>query len=345
MVTSLLWTRTVITTGTDVGIEKVPLADIMLREIIDASTLLLLDIYLDAIHDAVVQIFEDTPWLLYDAAASLFDSGFKMYHEREHGFVCLRKPALQRLIRQCLEARTNPTTMIHIPIKVRFLLPDVAISKPCQAPIMLRSTADRLETTTHVDATSMTVHNRMGRVVLPQLAVVKPDKLPMFSTNVERYYHDHSTDGPALSTSAVFENTGKTSLPIGGFTVKLPYVERTLTSLVGSTPDVGVHNTSHNLVDIDVSVPVKRAEAETVKISVNSHHHPFCGTALLHTFMMNASASVSYQRDPSCVLKDPNQLCLSLLMRYQLIDRGCLSLLMRYQPIDRGRLSDAFSPT
>jgi hypothetical protein len=37
-----------------------------------------------------------------------------MYHEREHGFVCLRKPALQCLIRQCLEARTNPTTMIHI---------------------------------------------------------------------------------------------------------------------------------------------------------------------------------------------------------------------------------------
>jgi hypothetical protein len=37
----------------------------------------------------------DTPWLSYDAAASLIDSGFKMYHEREHGFVCLRKPALQ----------------------------------------------------------------------------------------------------------------------------------------------------------------------------------------------------------------------------------------------------------
>ncbi|KAI2501966.1 hypothetical protein MHU86_12519 [Fragilaria crotonensis] len=54
-----------------------------------------------------------------------------MYHARSrNSVISLRKPALQRLIIQRLKERSRPSDIVHVPIMIRFLLPDNEIPKP-----------------------------------------------------------------------------------------------------------------------------------------------------------------------------------------------------------------------
>jgi hypothetical protein len=54
-----------------------------------------------------------------------------MYHARDrNSVIMLRKPALQRLIIQRLKDRTRPSDIVHVPVLIRFLLPDVDIPRP-----------------------------------------------------------------------------------------------------------------------------------------------------------------------------------------------------------------------
>jgi hypothetical protein len=114
-----------------IDMEDCPMAEIPLTEVFDVPTMSLLDNYHDVIRDSVLQQLQDTTWLSEDLLPSLTDPGFGMYHARDrNSTISLRKPALQRLIVQRLKDRSRPSNIVHVPILIRFLIPDVDIPKP-----------------------------------------------------------------------------------------------------------------------------------------------------------------------------------------------------------------------
>jgi hypothetical protein len=114
-----------------IDIVDCPMAEIPLTEVFNVTTMSLLDNYHDVIRDTVLQQLEDTTWLSEDQVPTLTDPGFGMYHARDrNSVISLRKPALQRLIIQRLKDRQRPSNLVHIPVLIRFLIPDVDIPKP-----------------------------------------------------------------------------------------------------------------------------------------------------------------------------------------------------------------------
>ena len=83
------------------------------------------------IRDSVWQQLEHTTWLSSDLLPTLTDPGFGMYHARDrNSVIMLQKPALQRLINQRLKDRSRPSDIVHVPVLIRFLIPDSDIPKP-----------------------------------------------------------------------------------------------------------------------------------------------------------------------------------------------------------------------
>ncbi len=114
-----------------IDIVDCPMGEIPLTEVFDVPTKTLVDNYHDGIRDSVRQQLEHTTWLSADLLTTLTDPGFGMYHARDrNSVIMLRKPALQRLIIQRLMDRSRPSDIVHIPVLIRFLLPDVDIPKP-----------------------------------------------------------------------------------------------------------------------------------------------------------------------------------------------------------------------
>ncbi|KAI2512048.1 hypothetical protein MHU86_2336 [Fragilaria crotonensis] len=114
-----------------IDIVDCPMAEIPLTEIFDVPTMSLTETYHDTIRNCVLQQLEDTTWLSEELLPTLTDPGFGMYHARSrNSVISLRKPALQRLIVQRLKERSRPSDIVHVPIMIRFLLPDIDIPKP-----------------------------------------------------------------------------------------------------------------------------------------------------------------------------------------------------------------------
>ena len=108
-----------------------PMAEIPLTEVFNVLTMSLVDNYHDVIRETVLQQLEDTTWLSDDLLPTLTDLGFGMYHARDRkSIISLRMPALQRLIIQRLKDRALPSDLVHVPVMIRFLIPDGDIPRP-----------------------------------------------------------------------------------------------------------------------------------------------------------------------------------------------------------------------
>ena len=128
-----------------VDIQGCPLAEIPLTKLFDVPSSTLRDTYHDTIRESVALQLEVTPWLRHadDARRLVHDAGFGMYHARDRtSIITLRKPALQRLILQCLQERPRPSSTVYIHVLIRFLLPDVDLPKPPQTPLTSDSERD-----------------------------------------------------------------------------------------------------------------------------------------------------------------------------------------------------------
>jgi hypothetical protein len=114
-----------------IDIVDCPMAEIPLTEVFDVPTMTLVDNFHDVIRDSVRQQLEHTTWLSAELLTTLTDPGFGMYHARDrNSVIMLRKPALQRLIIQRLKDQTRPSDIVHVPVLIQFLLPDVDIPRP-----------------------------------------------------------------------------------------------------------------------------------------------------------------------------------------------------------------------
>ena len=108
-----------------VDIDDCPIAELPLTEIYDVTTSLLKDDYLDTLRKYITQQLEDTAWLEDQSVSPLFDAGFATFHRRANGdILSLRKPALQRLVRQTLRGRPSALEPISVPILIRFMVPE-----------------------------------------------------------------------------------------------------------------------------------------------------------------------------------------------------------------------------
>ncbi len=135
-----------------VDIEGCPMTEIPLAELFDAPSSTLRDTYHDTIREAVALQLEDTPWLRRadDTRRLLHDAGFGMYHARDRtSIITLRKPALQRLILQCLKERPRPSSTVHVHVLIRFLLADVDLPKPPQTSVTSDSERDSRSRSSH----------------------------------------------------------------------------------------------------------------------------------------------------------------------------------------------------
>jgi hypothetical protein len=101
------------------------MAKIPLTEVFNVTTMSLLDSYHDVICDTVIQQLEDTTWQSDDQLPNLTDPGFGMYHARDrNSAISLQKPALQQLTIQCLKDCQCPSSFVHVPVLICFLIPD-----------------------------------------------------------------------------------------------------------------------------------------------------------------------------------------------------------------------------
>lgn len=135
-----------------VDIQGCPLAEIPLTELFDIPSSTLRNTYHDTIRESVTLQLEDTPWLCRadDARRLLHDAGFGMYHARDRtSIITLRKPALQRLILQCLQERPRPSSTVHVHVLIRFLLPDVDIPTPPRTSLTSDSERDSRSRSSH----------------------------------------------------------------------------------------------------------------------------------------------------------------------------------------------------
>ncbi|KAI2507337.1 hypothetical protein MHU86_7057 [Fragilaria crotonensis] len=90
----------------EVDIEDCLVADVPLTEIFDTANLVLIDDYLPVLKTYIVQQLEDTIWLDDRSTTPLCDAVFAIFHRKTDGTVqSLRKPALQRLIKQAVRNR------------------------------------------------------------------------------------------------------------------------------------------------------------------------------------------------------------------------------------------------
>ena len=114
-----------------IDIVDCPMAEIPLTDVFDVPTMTLCETYHDEIRKSVLQQLQDTTWLSEDLLPSLVDPGFGMYHAHDRNSISLlRKPALQRLIKQRLQGCSQLSDLVHVPILIRFLIPDADIPKP-----------------------------------------------------------------------------------------------------------------------------------------------------------------------------------------------------------------------
>ena len=104
-----------------IDIVDCPMAEIPLTDVFDVPTMTLCKTNHNKIHKSVLQQLQDTTWLSEDLLPSLVDPGFGRYHARDRNFIIsLRKPALQRLIKQRLQGHSQPWDLVHVPILIRF---------------------------------------------------------------------------------------------------------------------------------------------------------------------------------------------------------------------------------
>jgi hypothetical protein len=174
-----------------------PMAEIPLTEVFDVLTMSLLDNYHDVICDSVIQQLEDTTWLSNDLLPILTDPGFGMYHARDrYSFILLRKPALQRLILQHLKDRLRPSCTVHVPVMIRFLLPDcAAIPKPPGSSVV-----------------SISVHKSRSRRSQTRLAL--PNRHPRLTNTTVAMHSPRNEDNIAAVTEPVAAATTFCGQPI-----------------------------------------------------------------------------------------------------------------------------------
>jgi hypothetical protein len=114
-----------------IDIVDCPMTEIPLTEVFDVPTMTVRKTFHDEIRTSVPQQLQDTPWLSEYLLPSLVDPGFGICHARDrNSIISLRKPALQRLIKQRLQGLSQQSDLVHVPILIRFLIPDADIPKP-----------------------------------------------------------------------------------------------------------------------------------------------------------------------------------------------------------------------
>ncbi|KAI2495076.1 hypothetical protein MHU86_19431 [Fragilaria crotonensis] len=123
-----------------VDVADSPIAELRLSEIYDVETSTINDDYLHVLRDYVALQLQATFGVCDGFKFRLLGSRFITLHCRENGdIVSLRKPALERLIRQILQSRLDVPSPVSVSILIQFKTPGFRIPRrlhesPCIPP-------------------------------------------------------------------------------------------------------------------------------------------------------------------------------------------------------------------
>ena len=113
-----------------VDVADSPIAELRLSEIYDVETSTMNDDYLLVLQDYVALQLKATFGLCDLFKFRLLGSRFIQLHCRENGdIVSLRKPALERLIRQTLQSRPDVTSPVSVSILIQFKVPGFCVPR------------------------------------------------------------------------------------------------------------------------------------------------------------------------------------------------------------------------
>jgi hypothetical protein len=113
-----------------VDVADSPIAELRLSEIYDVETSTMKDDYLLVLQDYIALQLEDTVGLGDRFKFRLLDSCFIPLHCRANGdVVSLRKPAMERLIRQTLQSRLDTRSSISVSILIKFKTPGFRVPR------------------------------------------------------------------------------------------------------------------------------------------------------------------------------------------------------------------------
>ena len=112
-----------------------PIVELRLSEIYDVETSTINDDYLLVLQDYVALQLNATFGLCDWLKLRLLGSRFIPLHCRENGdIVSLRKPAMERLIRQTLQSRLDVRSPVSVPILIQFKTPGLMLSRRLNEP-------------------------------------------------------------------------------------------------------------------------------------------------------------------------------------------------------------------
>jgi hypothetical protein len=134
-----------------VDIDNCPKAEIPLTEIYNINDSTLKIDYLTTLCDYITQQLEDTSWFDDQSLSPLFDAGFATFYQKPNGdLISLRKPALQRLIKQTIQYRNGIVNPIAVPVYIKFMVPDSGLPRKPQStmvPSIIEGVANASEET------------------------------------------------------------------------------------------------------------------------------------------------------------------------------------------------------
>ena len=296
-----------------------PMAEIPLMEVFDVLTMTLVENYHDVIRETVLQQLEDTTWLSDDLLSTLTDPGFGMYHARDRNYVIsLRKPALQRLILQCLRDRPRPSDILHVPILIRFLLPDCAIPKPSGSSVASESVHASRSQRSHRSPPSIIDHPDPVDTTVAMTSPGTEENIPAFrAASVAAIVEPVSA-----AAATTFRRQPVNTRPTGGHGPPI-VVGHSKTSLFKpATTDVS--RTQQENVDVSTATQATSTTTDFDSPSSTTWDRRFA------VIMIHAGPDVLIPQEDR--LDYPGIACNYSPREVSLLLHG-----LRYQPIDRGR--------
>jgi hypothetical protein len=113
-----------------VDVEDSPIAELRLTEIYDAKTSTINDDYDVVFKDYITLQLENTCGLEDQSRLCLLNARFCTFHCRANGdLISLRKPAMERLIRQSIQNRLDNLSPITVSILIRFKVPGFCVPR------------------------------------------------------------------------------------------------------------------------------------------------------------------------------------------------------------------------
>ncbi len=266
-----------------VDVADSPIAELRLSEIYDVETSTINDNYLLVLQDYVALQLKATFGLCDRFKFRLLDSRFIPLHCRANGdIVSLRKPAMERLIRQILQSRLDARSPVSVSLLIQFKTPGFKIPRRSHESPRIPPKIGGITSTSNFGKSDSMLDTEWACAFIPDLNIVP---VAHMVGGMEKGGTEHSDSSPPIR----FQDSNN-DVPL------------TMTTDIGGTCNLVAGN----------FIPLLRVISNNCK-------HPRHVHMVIGTFPPVAKYSYDLWMSNATIMC---QLCRSMLMMYRPIDRG-----------------------